>query len=83
MRNIILFTCLVQIGLGVWGHYVPSVDELFKLFSLVAYTIVAVGACMESKQTDVEQLTEKLIDTEKELLKTEQNGKPKKHPTAH
>ena len=80
MKKILFITCLLQCGLGLLSFWFTGLDVLYKVISIGSFILVAVGASMETQENDtVDKLTEQLIDSEKELLKSQQDGKSKKH----
>lgn len=80
MKKILFITCLFQCGLGVLSFWVTELDTPYKVISIGSFILVAIGALIETQENDtVEKLTEQLIDSEKELLKSQQDGKAQRH----
>lgn len=80
MKKVIASLSLAQIALGLLAFRYANVDIIYKCLSIFSFSIVSVGALMKNNtEEDVGKLKERLIDAEKELLKSQQNGATKKH----
>jgi hypothetical protein len=81
MRKAVVLACWVQLSLGYLSFRYPEADIVYKVLSMASFLLVAIGGSMEKRSDVVDNLREQLIDSEKELLKT-QHGESKKHSTA-